>query len=103
MRPRLLLLALALPIVGFADEGKGLYNKSCSSCHGTEGRGQTKIGLKLGAKDLSQSKLTDAEIEKQIREGKAGDDGKLKMPSFKDALTPEEMKVLVAYVKAFRK
>jgi mono/diheme cytochrome c family protein len=100
---RVLLCTTTLPLLGAATDGQGLYNKSCSACHGVDGKGQTKIGQKIGAKDLSQSKLTDAEIEKQVREGKLGDDGKIKMPSFKDAFTPEEVKALVAYVKAFRK
>lgn len=60
-------------------------------------------GQELGAKDLSQSKLTDAEIEKQVREGRAGEDGKIQMPSFKDAFTPEEAKAPAAWVNAFRK
>ena len=72
-------------------------------CHGVDGKGQTKIGAKLGAKDLSQSKLTDAEVEKQVREGKSDDDGKLKMPAFKDNFTATEMQALIGYVKAFRK
>jgi len=98
-----LLFPAAFPLACGASEGEGLYNKSCSTCHGVDGKGQTKIGQKLGAKDLSQSKLTDADIEKQVREGRTGDDGKIKMPSFKDAFTPEEVKALTVYVKAFRK
>ena len=100
---RVLLCTTAIPLVCAANDGQGLYNKSCSSCHGTDGKGQTKIGLKLGAKDLSRSKLNDGEIEKQVREGRTSQEGKVQMPSFKEAFTPEEMKALIAYVKEFRK
>jgi len=86
-----------------ADDGQGLYNKACSSCHGADGKGQTEIGLKLGAKDLGASKPTDAEIEKQIREGRAGEDGKLKMPAVTDTFTQQESKAFIASVKGFRK
>ena len=57
----------------------------------------------LGVKDLSQSKLPDAEIVKQIIEGRQDAKGSQKMPPFKDMLTDEEIKELVKVVKSFRK
>jgi len=99
------LAALAAAAVNpcFGDDAQGLFNKSCSSCHGADGKGQTLIGRKLGAKDLTQSKLSDVEIEKQVRNGRLTPDGRIMMPAFKDALTPEEMKTLIGFVKALRK
>jgi mono/diheme cytochrome c family protein len=38
-----------------------------------------------------------------VIEGKKDDRGNLKMPSFKDKFTPEEIKSLIAVVKSFRK
>jgi len=86
-----------------AADGKEVFAKQCASCHGPDGKAQTPIARKLGVKDLTQSKLTEAEIEKQIVEGKRGDDGKEKMPSFKGKLSTDEIKSLIAAVKELRK
>ncbi|HZF73236.1 MAG TPA: c-type cytochrome, partial [Gemmatimonadaceae bacterium] len=56
-----------------AADGKEVFAKQCASCHGPDGKAQTPIARKLGVKDLTQSKLTEAEIEKQIVEGKRDD------------------------------
>ena len=61
------------------------------------------MARKLGVKDLSQSRLPDEEIIKQILDGKRAKDGKLQiMPSFKERLSAEQVKALVPVVKAFR-
>ena len=80
-----------------------LYNKECAGCHGKDGKGKTPTGRKVGAKDLSQSKSTDAEMEKQIIEGKKAPNGTPAMPPFKDKLDAEEIKDLILFVKKFRK
>lgn len=69
-----------------------LFNKKCSNCHGKDGAKGA-----LGAKNLQFSKMEDSVIVNTIQNG-----GK-KMPAFKKKLTPEEIKILVVYVKGFRK
>ena len=91
-----------LPLSVAAD-GKELFAKQCASCHGPDGKAQTPIARKLGVKDLTQSKLTEAEIEKQIVEGKRDDHGKEKMPPFNGKLSTDEIKSLIAAVKELRK
>jgi mono/diheme cytochrome c family protein len=86
-----------------AGETIEVFVKSCASCHGRDGKAETPIAKKLGVKDLSQSTLTDAQIGQQIREGKQENQTAVKMPAFKDRLTAEEIKSLVAAVKDFRK
>jgi cytochrome c oxidase cbb3-type subunit 3 len=86
-----------------AVEAKPVFLAQCASCHGVDGKAKTPIGRKLGVKDLTVSKTTDAEIEKQILEGKKDPAGKELMPSFKTKLKPEEIQALVAYVKGLRK
>jgi mono/diheme cytochrome c family protein len=86
-----------------AGETNELFINNCASCHGKDGKAQTSVARKLGVKDLSQSKLNDAQIEQQIREGRQGDQTAGKMPAFKDRLTAEEIKTLVTVVKEFRK
>jgi len=84
-------------------DGKELFAKQCAPCHGPDGKAQTPIARKLGVKDLTQSKLTEAEIEKQIIEGKPDDHGKEKMPSFKGKLSTDEIESLITAVKELRK
>jgi len=107
---RKILSALALAgtlVLGNAaiseEETAYLFNKECASCHGKDGKARTPVGRKLGAKDLRESKTSDAEIEKQILEGKKAKDGGYTMPAFKEKLDPDEIKALISFVKKFRK
>lgn len=84
------------------EEVAYLYNKECASCHGKDGRGRTPVGRKFGAKDLKESKASDAEMEKQLLDGKKAKDGGYTMPAFKEKLDAEEIKALIAFVKKFR-
>ncbi len=52
-------------VVATSNDGKALYEATCVSCHGTDG----KLGL-AGAKDLSSSVLTVEEIKEIILNGK---------------------------------
>ncbi len=83
--------------------GEELFTKHCALCHGKDGKAQSPAARKLGVKDLSISKLADAEIEKQLKEGKKDDHGHQKMPPFKDKFSADEIKSLIVVVKSFRK
>lgn len=102
------LLAAALAVVGVrAQSGNKadanvLFAAHCASCHGLDGKARTPAGKKLGAKDLSESKLSDTEIVARILEGLADKKGTSRMPAFKDHLSAEEVAVLVGKVKSFR-
>ena len=97
------LLLLGLQQASAATPVEDLFNKTCAPCHGKDGKANTPAGKKAGAKDLSISKTTPAEIEQQITEGKADAKGVLKMPAFAGKITPDEIKALTDYVLAFRK
>jgi mono/diheme cytochrome c family protein len=99
----LTLLLPALPAAGRAADGPALFADNCVSCHGPDGRARTPAGRKVHAKDLTLSKLTDAEIERQIREGTKDSRGLATMPAFKDQLSDAEITALVPVVKSFRK
>lgn len=89
-----------------ADDAKSTYEKSCASCHGTDGKGQSKMGQKLGVKDFTdakvQSDMTDAAATKSIKEGMKDADGKTLMKPF-DSLSDDDVKGLVAYIRTFKK
>jgi len=89
-----------------AADAKETYDKTCAKCHGPDGKGQTKMGQKLGLKDLSDAKvqadLTDAAITKSIKEGVTDKEGKVVMKPA-EGLSDDEIKGLVAQVRSFKK
>lgn len=86
-----------------ATSGAEIFADNCAPCHGLDGKGRTPAGKKVGAKDLTQSKLSDAEIEKQILNGTKSERGVEKMPSFRQKLSAADIGPLVGYVKTFRR
>ena len=89
-----------------AAEAKENWDNLCVKCHGAEGKGDTKMGTKLGCKDFSDAKvqadLKDDAAFKALKEGLKNDDGKTLMKPF-DALSDDEIKALVAYVHTLKK
>ena len=83
------------------------YQKHCQKCHGPDGKSQTRLGRKSGAKDLSdkknQAKLTDEDAFRGIKFGRKNDKGEEKMDSFGDVLSDKEISELVAYIRTFAK
>lgn len=105
------LAALVLTVVVIATIGisrttaradntaEATYKAKCASCHGPDGKGETATGKAMKVKDLALAdvqKMSDAELTDTIAKGKG------KMPAYK-TLTPDQVKDLVAYVRAFGK
>ena len=94
-------------VCGRAAEVTENWTKHCASCHGKDGKGQTKAGKMADTKDLTdakyQSGFTDADAQKQVKEGLKDKNGKDRMKPFNDKLTDPEIKALVAHVRAFKK
>jgi cytochrome c6 len=103
----LLVAAVALSLSSVrAGDVKELYEKSCVKCHGADGKGETKMGKKVGVKDLTDAKVqaefTDADAFKAIKEGKKDKEDKILMKPIEGA-TDEEIKALVAHTRSFKK
>lgn len=103
-----LTLTLALLSAGTlrAADAKTSYEDQCAKCHGTDGKGQTKMGQRMGAKDYTDPKvqdaLTDEAAFKAIREGLKDKEGKILMkPS--EGISDADIKGIVAYLRAFKK
>ena len=81
------------------------WENNCTKCHGADGKGQTKAGKKLQLKDYSdaavQEKMKDDEMIKTISEG-VFEKGKEKMKAYKDELSADEIKDLVAYIRKLK-
>lgn len=89
-----------------AGDAKALYEKDCAKCHGPDGKGDTKMGKKSGAKDYSDAKvqegLKDDAAFKAIKEGLKDKDGKVVMKPIEEA-SDDDIKGLVAYMRTFKK
>jgi len=97
-------LSVAVVTVSAADV-KDNWDKACAKCHGADGKGDTKMGKKVEVKDFTDAKyqesMKDEDMFKAIKEGvKDGD--KIRMKAA-EGLSDDEMKALVAYVRAFKK
>jgi cytochrome c6 len=99
-----IILSLATGVALAAPAAEN-WDNSCASCHGTDGKGQTKTGKKLKLRDYTdakvQAELKDEDMYKAVAEGvKVG--GKEKMKGFSDEYSAEEMKALVAHIRTFK-
>jgi cytochrome c6 len=112
MRPTVFCLALALAtgLIGARfsraaapapqNSGKMTFEDNCSICHDEDGSGSTPIGMSLMIPDLRSDdvqKHTDKELIDIVTNGKDP------MPAFKDKLTADEIKGVVAYVRVLAK
>lgn len=90
----------------FAADVAVNWENHCASCHGTDGKGETKMGKKLKIKDLTdaayQASFTDADAVKAIKEGVKSESGKTTMKPI-EGLTDDEVNALVAQVRALKK
>ncbi len=89
-----------------AGDAKENYDKACAKCHGKEGKGDTKMGQKLGIKDYSDAKvqgeMKDDAAFKAIKEGLKDKEGKVLMKPT-EGLSDDEIKALVAHMRTFKK
>jgi mono/diheme cytochrome c family protein len=84
-----------------SDTGKTVFEKSCVSCHGKDGKGNPAMakvlgekGLNLTAKEVTQK--SDEQLLKVIAEGSG------KMPAQK-SLSKDEQKQVLSYVRSLAK
>ena len=98
-------LMAAATLSASAADAKATYEKDCAKCHGKDGKGQTVMGKKQGAKDYTDPKVQD-ELEdeaafKAIKDGYKKDGKEVMKPA--EGLSDDEIKGLVAYMRKFKK
>lgn len=95
----LLIIAVALAPIAFATDGGATFKAKCAACHGADGKGQTAMGKKLNLRDLGSPEV-QKQTDKELYDWTA--DGKGKMPAYKDNLSADEIKALVATMRTFK-
>jgi len=93
------IVVLAGPAKADTAAAEATYKAKCAMCHGPDGKGATATGKSMGVKDFSSDevqKMSDEDLSGAITAGKG------KMPPYK-TLTADQVKDLVAYVRAFGK
>ena len=100
------LAAATVATNSFAADAKTAYEKDCAKCHGADGKGDTKMGKRLGARDYTDAKvqadLKDEAAVRAIKEGFKDKDGKELMKAT-EGVTDVDAKALVAYMRTFKK
>ena len=86
---------LGLPAKADKAAAEAAYKAKCAGCHGADGKGKASMKTKDLASDEVQ-KMSDADLGGVITNGKPP------MPAYK-AMTPEQVKDMVAFIRSFKK
>jgi cytochrome c553 len=104
-------LMLVVAMAGMLSIAQGAtvqenWDQNCAKCHGKEGKGDTKMGEKLGVKNYTdaavQAKFTDDQAFKAIKDGVMAE-GKKAMPAFGEKLSDGDIKALVQHIRELKK
>ena len=103
----LIAIGLASIVCGRAADVNQNWGKHCASCHGKDGKGQTKAGKMADTKDLTDAKyqesFTDADAFQKVKTGIKDKNGKDRMKPFEGKLSDAEIKELIAHVRTYKK
>jgi cytochrome c553 len=87
----------------WADDIPALWKAKCASCHGEDGKAQTKTGKKEKINDMTagdwQSNWTDDKMKKIIVEGSKDNN---KMKPFKGKISDTEIDGLIKHIRSFK-
>jgi mono/diheme cytochrome c family protein len=101
-----LCLWAAAATVAHASEVSDLFSDKCEVCHGENGKGQTRMGKKFHSPDFTsakwQAKTSDEAARHTIEDGVVID-GQVRMPPWKEKLTPQQITDLIKYARSFGK
>jgi cytochrome c553 len=78
-----------------ADDGATLYKTKCAACHGADAAGKPAAKIPSLVSDEAK-KMSDADLEKAVTE-------KPKHAGVAKSLTPDQVKMVVGYVRSLQK
>ena len=103
------LLTLLVPpsrlLAGDIATGRAFYQQYCSTCHGPQGKGDGPAASTMNPRPRDHTDgrymnaLSDAHLTTVISEGGAAVQRSPLMPSWKGALTPQQIQDVIAYVR----
>jgi len=79
--------------------GSTVYARNCATCHGTDGRAQTRKGRESDAVDLTGSEWSPD----TGRDTRLVTRGKGSMPAFGRKLTNAQISAVVQYIRRFKR
>ena len=85
------------PPAGVSVATHRLYIKKCKSCHGYDGKGDTKRGIKTKANDWTKPGFLAQFTDEKLIELTAK--GIKKMPGYEEKLSSDEIQALVDYMR----
>ena len=92
--------AKANPAIGNREaiaEGEKLYNETCTSCHGKDGKGG-ELGPPVASQNRRYLRRTDDEIFDAVKNGISG----TQMPPFSGQFTDDQVWRITAYLRGLR-
>jgi mono/diheme cytochrome c family protein len=95
------------PAQAAADEtdGRAIYADACAACHGEDGRGRTATAIDVPLPDFTDCQIATSEPDSNwlplIAHGGTALGLSTSMPAFDGALTPEQQRAVLAYVRSF--
>ena len=89
-------LFVLIPSLSWAgDDGGALYKAKCAACHGADAAGKPAAKIPSLTSDEAK-KMSDSDLEKAITE-------KPKHAGVAKSLTPEQVKMVVSYIRSIQK
>lgn len=79
--------------------GRRIFQRSCSGCHGADGKGVMRMGLAKPPRDLTrpefQAQMSDEQLRQSIRYGKG------QMPAFGGLMADEDINHVITFIRSF--
>lgn len=89
-------LFILLPSLSWAgDDGTTLFKTKCAACHGVDGAGKPAAKIPSLISDEAK-KMSDADLAKAVTE-------KPKHAGIAKSLTPDQVKMVVSYIRSIQK
>jgi mono/diheme cytochrome c family protein len=89
-------LFILIPSLSWAgDDGGALYKAKCAACHGADGAGKPAAKIPSLVSDDAK-KMSDGDLEKAVTE-------KPKHAGVAKALTPDQLKMVIGYIRSIQK
>jgi mono/diheme cytochrome c family protein len=88
-------LFILIPSLSWADDGGSLYKTKCAACHGADAAGKPAAKIPSLVSDDAK-KASDADLQKTITENP-------KHAGVSKSLTPDQVKMLVSYIRSVQK